>query len=80
MKNILEAVGEIIDKVKEKLVVDEDKGKDNEEVIDKDDVIPKLDPPILEEPFLKFIKGLGIKALKGASLFNDKMDTQLVME
>ena len=54
------------------------RSKGKEQVVE--DVIPNLDPPLTEEPFLKAIKALGGKSLEGIPLFNGKMNLELVME
>ena len=59
MESRFDKFAETIDKVKEKIGVDENKGK----VVDVDDIIPKLDPPLQEEPFLKAMKAFDGKAL-----------------
>lgn len=37
-----------------------------------DDEVPKLDPVLVEEPFLKALKALSGKALEGIPIFNGK--------
>ena len=80
MKNKLDEVVEATDKVKEKLDGGEDKEKDKKKLVDEDDFIPELDPPVQEEPFLKAIKALSGKILEGVPLSSGKMDIGLVIE
>ena len=56
--------------MKEKLDIGEDKGK---EVVEED-IEPEPNPQVQEEPFLKPIKELSGKSLKGIPLFMGKMD------
>lgn len=54
-----------------------DKGK---KTIDIDDIIPKSDPLINEEPFVKAIKALNTKAFEGLPHFSGRMDINTIME
>ena len=76
MKTKLEEVVEAIKK-EDQEGESSDKGKEN---IIEEDIIPTLEPPLTEEPFLNAIKALGGKALEGIPLFSGKMDPKLVME
>ena len=55
--------------------MDAGKEKDKGKVVDEDDVIPEVDPYVVEEPFLKVIKALSGKDLQRVPLFSSKMDT-----
>ena len=68
---------EVVDATKKK---EEEGSKDKGKVIEKEDVIPELDPTLNEEPFLKAIKALGGKAMEGVPLFSGKMDIDGVMD
>ena len=80
MKKKLDEVAKSTTKVKEKLDIDNDKGKDKKKVIDENDVILESNPPVQDEPFLRAIKASSRKALEGVPPFNGKMDTKLVMK
>ena len=75
MKTKLEYVSEVVDN-KDKEYDNNGKGKEN---IVEEDIIPELDPPIDEEPFLKVIKAPRGNHIEGIPLFNGKMDTDIVM-
>ena len=79
LEETLELMRKRLDEVAGK-VTGEAKSSSKEEVVVEEDVIPELDPPIQEEPFLKAIKALSGKALEGVTVFAGKMDTELVME
>ena len=76
MKDKLDEVVETAGKMKEKLEINEEKGKEENE----EDYVPEPDPPLQEEPFIKAIKALGGKSLEGIPLFTGKMNSELVME
>ena len=68
---------EVVDATKKK---EEEGSKDKGKVIEKEDVIPELDPTLNEEPFSKAIKALGGKFLEGVPLLSGKMDIDAVMD
>ena len=79
LEETLELMRKRLDEVAGK-VTGEAESSSKGEVVAEEDVIPKLDPPIQEEPFLKSNKALSGKELEGVPVFTGKMDTELVME
>ena len=79
LEEIIELMRKRLEEVVGKVIGEAESSKKGK-VIVEEDVIPKLDPPIQEEPFLKAIKALSGKALEGVPIFAGKMDTELVME
>ena len=76
MRNKLDDLAETTNKVKEKLKGSVDKDKE----MDEEDVIPKYDPLLQEEPFLATNKASGRKYIEGIHLLSGKIDLELVME
>ena len=76
MRNKLDDLAETTNKVKEKLKGSVDKDK----AMDEEDVIPKYDPLLQEEPFLATNKASGRKYIEGIHLLSGKIDLELVME